>query len=191
MYTPLNHPNIIPFLVLPRNSKIVCINDCFFFYLLNDFSPSNHRTMDKQKNTLLEAYAKSGIAKCKLAILEQGHSDEVKTTLSSNLIEQIDSNLVEIQKFVDINDSKVCIYVYMYKRYSQVNDFRPGSTIFDLARFFEPSIWSFSQVFVEIIWWKIEQGCPGGIIFNCQGEGVETSFWANWTTNCFRKSWRI
>lgn len=63
--------------------------------------------MDKQKNTLLEAYSKNGIAKCKLAILEQGQSDEVKTTLGGSLFEQIDSILVEIQKFVDINDSKV------------------------------------------------------------------------------------
>lgn len=65
------------------------------------------RAMDKQKNTLLEAYSKNGIAKCKLSILEQGQPDEVKTTLDGNLIEEIDSTLVEIQKFVDINDSKV------------------------------------------------------------------------------------
>lgn len=68
---------------------------CFFF-----------RSMEKQKNLLLEAYAKNGIAKCKLAILEKGQSDDVMCD-GGDLVEQIDLILTEMQKFIDIGDSKV------------------------------------------------------------------------------------
>lgn len=54
--------------------------------------------MDKQRNNLLEALTKTGIAIAKLATLENNVKEH---------LEELDNIYMEIIKFVDANDSKV------------------------------------------------------------------------------------
>lgn len=73
--------------------------------------------MDKQKDTLIEAYIKLGTAQAD-AILEaerilEEESEETKIELPPVSKEALNDTFIELQKWSDLTDSKVCV-IYRY-----------------------------------------------------------------------------
>ncbi|XP_055380292.1 tripeptidyl-peptidase 2 [Condylostylus longicornis] len=70
--------------------------------------------MDKQKTTLLDALVKKGVYTCKQMILEKTPSNlldinsTINTIFTPEQLDSIDNIYMEISKFIDMNDSKVC-----------------------------------------------------------------------------------
>lgn len=61
--------------------------------------------MDKNKNSLIEAYCKKGIAMCKLATIDSVQNKDA----ASEQIDEIDAIYSDIIKFIDPMDLKVTI----------------------------------------------------------------------------------
>lgn len=73
----------------------------------NSINSCNSSACDKQRATLLEAYTRRTVAMCKLIIMTAIENKETATY--TNNLGEIDNIFIEVGKFVDYTDSKVCI----------------------------------------------------------------------------------
>jgi hypothetical protein len=80
--------------------------------------------MDKQKQTLLDAYVRKIIALSKLQIID-GKNKVDDNEASSASLEEFDSIHTDVGKFTDYNDSKVmlCSFLYLYIYFFILFDF--------------------------------------------------------------------
>lgn len=85
-----------------------------YYGLKNDNRPDAAKIkqqMDKQKQQLVDAYQKKAIASGKLSAIQQ------QATAVENVSEELDNIVIEMTKFVDVNDLKVillyfCIFIF-------------------------------------------------------------------------------
>jgi tripeptidyl-peptidase II len=80
--------------------------------------------MDKQKQQLVDAFLKKAIVIGKLNIIQEFNvASETPTALKSVELSELDNIMIEMTKFVDVNDSKVRIKICFFVMKLKINRF--------------------------------------------------------------------